>query len=107
MTTMRNVCFSMSLSVDGYINGPDGTFDWAAPDEELHQFHNDRVAGQTTQLLGRRLYERMLSSPTRTKGAGPASLPARSLADEIPALKAQPGGPIADGGATLAAECAQ
>lgn len=26
----------MSLSADGYIAGPDGSFDWGAPSEELH-----------------------------------------------------------------------
>ena len=133
MTPMRKVCFSMSLSADGYINGPDGTFDWAAPDEELHQFHNDRVAATTTQLLGRRLYETMLYwdgdsfetpietefaqawqrlerivfSRTLTEVAGTARLATRSVAEEVAALKAQPGGPIAVGGATLAAQCAQ
>ena len=34
----------MSLSADGYIAGPDGSFDWAVPSEELHRFHNERVA---------------------------------------------------------------
>lgn len=131
MTPMRTLTFSMSLSVDGYVNGPDGTFDWAAPDEELHQFHNDRVAATDTQLLGRRLYETMLYwegrsfdtpvetefaqvwqrlerivfSRTLTSVAGNARLATRSVAEEVAALKAQPGGTIAVGGATLAAEC--
>lgn len=56
---MRTVTYSMSMSLDGYINGPDGSFDWGAPDAELHQFHNDRVRSQTHQLCGRRLYELM------------------------------------------------
>lgn len=59
MPPMRTVIFSMSMSLDGYINGPDGSFDWGAPDEELHQFHNDRVREQTHQLCGRNLYEIM------------------------------------------------
>src|ERR687890_547061 len=52
--------FSMSVSADGYVNGPDGTFDWSTPSEELHRFHNQRVAETDAQLLGRRLYETML-----------------------------------------------
>jgi dihydrofolate reductase len=28
------ISYSMSLSADGYIAGPDGSFDWAAPSEE-------------------------------------------------------------------------
>ena len=34
----------MSLSADGYVAGPDGSFDWGVPSEELHRFHNERVA---------------------------------------------------------------
>ena len=50
----------MSLSADGCVAGPDGSFDWAVPSEELHRFHNERVAAIDAQLLGRRLYEAML-----------------------------------------------
>jgi dihydrofolate reductase len=54
----------MSVSLDGYVAGRDGSFDWSAPDEELHRFHNQRVAALGAQLLGRRLYETMLSWET-------------------------------------------
>jgi hypothetical protein len=54
------IFYSMSLSADGYIAGPDGSFDWAVPSQELHRFHNERVAVIDAQLLGRRLYETML-----------------------------------------------
>ena len=50
----------MSLSADGYIAGPDESFAWGKPSEELHRFHNERVAAIDAQLLGRRLYETML-----------------------------------------------
>ena len=40
---MGNVIFSMAVSLDGFIAGPSGDFDWAAPDEELHRFHNDKT----------------------------------------------------------------
>lgn len=56
---MRTVIYSMSMSLDGFVNGPDGAFDWSAPDAQLHQFHNDRVRTQTLQLCGRRVYELM------------------------------------------------
>ena len=32
-TLMRSVTYSMSISLDGYIVGPDGSFDWTMPDE--------------------------------------------------------------------------
>jgi dihydrofolate reductase len=51
--------FSMSVSTDGFINDRDGGFDWAAPDDELIQFHHDEVASLDGYLLGRRLYETM------------------------------------------------
>jgi dihydrofolate reductase len=54
------VVYEMSASLDGYIAGPDGTFDWGEPDEELHRFHNDSVRTLGGHLLGRRLYETML-----------------------------------------------
>jgi dihydrofolate reductase len=57
---MPNVIYSMSVSLDGYIAGPDGSFDWSAPDEELHRFHNERVRALSAQLMGRNLYETML-----------------------------------------------
>ncbi len=31
---MRSVTYSMGVSLDGYIVGPDGDFDWTAPDAE-------------------------------------------------------------------------
>ena len=50
----------MSVSLDGYIAGPDGTFDWSVPSQELHRFHNERTREIGCHLLGRKLYETML-----------------------------------------------
>jgi dihydrofolate reductase len=50
----------MTVSLDGFIADPGGEIDWSVPDEELHQFHNDRVGELGAHLLGRRLYEVML-----------------------------------------------
>ena len=50
----------MSVSLDGFIAGPDGGIEWSAPDAELHRFHNERVRELGVHLLGRRLYETML-----------------------------------------------
>jgi dihydrofolate reductase len=56
---MRSLIFSMAVSLDGYIAGPNGEGGWAAPDEELHRFHNEQTRELGLHLLGRRLYEVM------------------------------------------------
>jgi dihydrofolate reductase len=60
------VIYSMSVSLDGFIAGPDGDIDWAAPDEELMAFHNEQSRELDAHLSGRRLYEDMLPWETRT-----------------------------------------
>ena len=56
---MCKLIYSMTVSLDGYISGPQGEGDWTAPDEERHRFHNDQVRELGGHLLGRRLYEVM------------------------------------------------
>jgi dihydrofolate reductase len=133
---MRSVTYSMSVSLDGYIVGPDGGFDWTAPDEEVFRFATDEIREVGVHLLGRRLYESMLYwetadqdpslddsmrewtalwkplpkvvfSTTLSAVRGNARLASGGLAEEIERLRAEPGeGDIAIGGATLAAEAA-
>jgi dihydrofolate reductase len=57
---MSRLIYSMTVSLDGFIAGPKGEFDWTAPDEELFGFHTDRVRELGAHLTGRRLYEEML-----------------------------------------------
>ena len=57
---MRSVTYSMSVSLDGYIVGPDGGFEWTAPDDEVFRFAIDQIREVGVHLLGRRLYETML-----------------------------------------------
>ncbi|MFD8430579.1 dihydrofolate reductase family protein [Streptomyces coelicoflavus] len=57
---MRRVTYSMSMSLDGYIVGPDGGFDWTEPDPEVFRFWTDEIREVGVHLLGRRLYETML-----------------------------------------------
>ena len=52
--------FSMSVSVDGFINDREGAFEWGAPSDEQFRFHLAEVAELGAYLLGRRLYEAML-----------------------------------------------
>ena len=57
---MRSVTYSMGMTLDGYVVGPDGRFDWTAPDDEVFRSHIDEIRGVGVYLLGRRLYETML-----------------------------------------------
>jgi dihydrofolate reductase len=57
---MRSVIYSMGVSLDGYIVGPDGGFEWTEPDDEVFRFFLDELRETGAHLLGRRLYETML-----------------------------------------------
>jgi dihydrofolate reductase len=57
---MARLIYSAISSLDGYIEDRDGNFDWAAPDEEVHQFANDLERMAATYLYGRRMYETMM-----------------------------------------------
>ncbi|OEJ23469.1 deaminase [Streptomyces agglomeratus] len=133
---MRSVTYSMSVSLDGYIVGPDGDFNWTVPGEDVFRFWIDEIRQVGVHLLGRRLYETMLYwetadqdptlddsmrewtglwkplpkvvfSTTLSTVQGNARLASGGLAEEIERLRAEPGeGNIAIGGATLAAEAA-
>jgi dihydrofolate reductase len=128
---MRKLIFSMGSSLDGYVAGPDGEIDWAAPSEELHAYYNEQTRQLGAQLCGRRLYEEMLPweltdrepaleaefaqiwralpkivfSRTLTRVEGNARLAEGSVEEEVARLKREPGGDIAVGGAGLAAAC--
>jgi dihydrofolate reductase len=56
---MAPLIYSLTCSLDGYIEDPSGSFDWSAPDEEVHSFINERLRGVGTYLFGRRMYETM------------------------------------------------
>ncbi len=133
---MRPVTYSMSASLDGYIVGPDGGFNWTAPDKDVFRFWIDDIREVGVHLMGRRLYETMLYwetaeqegsldeaelewaalwnplpkvvfSRTLSTVQGNARLASGGLAEEIERLRAEPGeGEIAIGGAALAAEAA-
>lgn len=57
---MRSVTYSMNISLDGYIVGPDGSFDWSEPSPEVFRHWIDEIRQVDVHLLGRRLYETML-----------------------------------------------
>lgn len=56
---MARMVYSMIASLDGYIEDESGGFDWAAPDEDVHDFVNELERSVGTYLLGRRMYEVM------------------------------------------------
>lgn len=69
----RRVTYSMSTSSDGYIVGPDGSFDWGAPEPEVFRFWIDEIRGVGVHLMGRRLYETMLYWETADRPDRPRS----------------------------------
>ncbi len=131
---MRKIILSLSVSLDGYFEGPGGSLDWHLVDEELHRHFNDRLRSMSAFLDGRVSHELMASywptadadpevSPAEAEFAGiwrdmPKYVFSRTLdkadwnakvlhavdPDEIRALKAQPGGDMVVGGATIADE---
>jgi dihydrofolate reductase len=133
---MRKVTYSMGVSLDGYIVGPDGGFEWTTPDEEVFSFVTEEIREVGAHLLGRRLYETMLYwetadqdpsldaamlewaalwkripkvvfSATLPAVQGNARLASGGVAEEIERLRAEPTpGDIAIGGAALAAQAA-
>ncbi|WP_282777674.1 MULTISPECIES: dihydrofolate reductase family protein [unclassified Nocardia] len=56
---MRKLVYTYGVSLDGYMNDRDGGIGWTTPDDELHQFHNDRFRELEISLHGRRMYELM------------------------------------------------
>ena len=118
---MRSVTYSMGVSADGYIAGPDGSFDWTAPDKDVFRFWIDEIRQVGVHLMGRRLYETMLYwetaadqdpslgadelewaalwkplpkvvfSTTLTTVEGTARLASGGIAEEISRLRAEPG----------------
>jgi hypothetical protein len=78
-TVMRKLIYSMTMSLDGYIAGPDGAIDWTVPDEELFLFHTQQIRETGVHLCGRRLYTSGGCSSARSYSAAarPTSRPWR------------------------------
>lgn len=130
---MKKIIFSISVSLDGYFEGPDRQLDWHRVDDELHSHFNEKLAPMGAFLHGRVTYE-LMAGFWPTADADPAStgpmvefariwrdMPkivySRTLeragwnttivrdvvVDEVKALKAQPGGDLVVGGPDVAA----
>lgn len=101
---MRRVRYSVAMSLDGYIAGPQGEFDWITSDPEIN--FTEILSQFDTLLIGRRTFDTMVS-------AGQTSMPGMKIIvfsktlrqadhpkieivrenhrDTVSALKAQPG----------------
>lgn len=66
---MGRLIYSAMGSLDGYLADEQGTFQWAAPDEEVFAFLNDAERAVGTHLYGRRMYEVMVYWETAPTGA--------------------------------------
>jgi len=130
---MRKIVLMMSVSVDGFFEGPDREIDWHLVDDELHGHFNQLLGAMGAFLDGRVTYELMAAFwPTADadpSSTGPMAEFARIwrdmpkivysrtlqradwnttivrdvVAEEVMKLKSQPGGDLALGGADLAA----
>jgi len=70
---MAKLIYSAIGSLDGYVEDSSGTFEWAAPDEEVHAFVNELERSIATYLYGRKMYETMVFWETvDPHGDGPA-----------------------------------
>ncbi len=72
---VAKLIYSAIASLDGYVEDPEGGFEWAAPDEEVHTFVNDLERSIGTYLYGRRMYETMVfweTASTRQDDEPPA-----------------------------------
>ena len=56
---MGRLIFSMSVSLDGFVDTPAHSLDWVRVDEELHRVFNEESRTVGTSLYGRRMYELM------------------------------------------------
>ncbi|TQN41466.1 dihydrofolate reductase [Blastococcus colisei] len=130
---MRKIIVHMSVSLDGFFEGPDHDISWHRVDDELHTYVNEQLATASTFLEGRVTQELMaafwptadqdpeVSAPmkefagiwrdmpkivfSRTLDRVDWATEVRNEVDpaEIRALKDRPGGDMVLGGADLAA----
>jgi dihydrofolate reductase len=68
---MGTLIYSMSISLDGYVEDVSGDIAFSEPDEEVHRFANQQARETAAFLFGRGLYEVMeefWTAPERADG---------------------------------------
>ena len=123
----------MSVSLDGYIEGPNRDISWHMVDDERHRYFNEQLSGMGAFLSGRVTYELMAAfwptadtdpastepmiefariwrdmpkivySKTLRQAGWNTTIVRDVVPEEVAKLKAAPGGDLALGGADLAA----
>jgi dihydrofolate reductase len=73
---MGRLIYSLNVSLDGFVEGPERDPSWADVGEELHRWFNERQRDIEASLYGRRMYELMA-------GAWPALAEDASAPDYI------------------------
>jgi dihydrofolate reductase len=124
---MKKVIFQMSVSLDGYFEGPNHELDWHIVDDDFNAYAVETLRAADVLIMGRRTYELMVSYwPTVTDDDPVAKemngrpklvfskslksidwnnsqLASGSIADEVARLKSIPGdGLLWVGGSELA-----
>ena len=56
---MGKLIYSLNVSLDGFMEAPDHSLDWAIIDEEVHTWFNDQSREIEASIYGRRMYELM------------------------------------------------
>jgi dihydrofolate reductase len=132
-TAIRKVILMMSVSLDGFMEGPNRELDWHMVDDELHSHFNEQLSAMGAFLSGRVTYELMAGfwptadtdpsstepmvefsriwrdmpkivySSTLERAGWNTTVVRDVVAEEVMELKAQPGGDLALGGADIAA----
>ena len=130
---MRKIVLQSSVSLDGYIEGPNRELDWHLVDGELHKHFNQQLAAMGAFLMGRTMYElmaqfwptadqdpsapdfvaefagiwrempKLVYSKTLEHADWNSTIVREVVPGDVEQLKAQPGGDLSIGGADLAA----
>ncbi|MCI0344968.1 MAG: dihydrofolate reductase family protein [Chloroflexi bacterium] len=80
MTARGRLIYALNVSLDGYVETPDHSLDWANVDDELHTWFNDRARSLSASLYGRRMYELMAGYWPAAEADPAATEPMRDFA---------------------------